>query len=51
MNHIYYNVAILAGVAMVGIGFALFHVPSALVAVGLLIIVLTIYAVHLGANK
>lgn len=51
MNHVYYNVLIASGVALTGLGFGMIHLPSAFIAVGLLVIVLTIIAAGLGGLK
>lgn len=52
MNHTYYNIAIGIGVFLVGVGFAMFSIPSALIATGILVIVLTIVALQIGdGNK
>lgn len=49
MNHIYYNAMISTGLILVAVGFSMVHVPSAFIAVGLLVICLTIFSA--GINK
>lgn len=50
MNALVYNLALLLGLALVGVGAALWSVPAALVVVGLLIVALTVYGAHLATR-
>jgi hypothetical protein len=46
MNPIVYNVCVLLGVVMIGIGTALYSVPAALIVTGALFVALTLAAVR-----
>lgn len=51
MNPRVYDFSMLAGLALVGVGVGMVNVPAALVAVGALVLALTVYGAHLATRK
>lgn len=48
MNPTVYNISLLAGLGLIGVGVGMVSVPAALVTVGSLVIGLTVFAVSIG---
>lgn len=51
MNAIIYNVAVVVGLVLVGVGIGLRSVPDALTVVGALVLILTTYGAHLATRR
>ncbi|MBU9608241.1 hypothetical protein LGN12_13035 [Burkholderia multivorans] len=50
MNPLIYNVFLLTGIALIGMGLALVSMPAALVTVGVLVLVFTVFGALVGAR-
>jgi len=51
MNGLTYNISMLAGVSLVGVGVGMVNLPAALVTVGALVIGLTLTGAYLAGRK